>query len=290
MKETKLKQYLYEHPHLLDDAFEVSLTEANKWAKDNKLSAMDVIALAKEKHPDISSEKWTAFEKVAKQSEQKSKQDKKGSIVHIRWWQVAVAAIILIVLTFTLVPPARAFAESVIRYIVSIFEGGVDITQEGKSFTHGTPAPESLIPPPPDTINTETDYHAKTYPDVASFIEDTGYHPVVSLSKDLSIKEVEFEWLENAYAELCITYESKNGVLIYIWQIWGNERGGTIFEDENDVLIHTTVLDEREVVGFIDLIDNQCALEVLLDESDLTILYHGDFDYQLILNSLQYME
>lgn len=290
MKETKLKQYLYEHPHLLDDAFEVSLTEANKWAKDNKLSAMDVIALAKEKHPDISSEKWEAFEKVAKQSEQKRKQDKKGSIVHIRWWQIAVAAIILIVLTFTLVPPARAFAESVIRYIVSFFDGGVDITQEGKSFTHGTPAPVELISPPSTEIDTETDYQFKTYSSVASFIEDTGYHPVVSLSKDLEIKEIEFEWLEGAYAQLCITYKSQNGVLIYIWQIWGDERGGTIFEDKNDVLVHTTVLDEKEAVGFIDTTDNQCVIEILLEESDLTIMFHGEYDYQVILNSLQYTE
>ena len=285
MNDAKLKQYLYEHPELLDDAFQGSLNEADRWAEENARSAEEIIALAKAKHPEIPEEKWAAFDKAAAKHR---KSERKAPIVHIRWWQIAVAAIILIVLTFTLVPPARAFAESVIRYIVSIFEGGVDITQEGKSFTHGTPTPESLIPSPPDTIDTEMDYHVKTYPNVASFIEDTGFRPVVSLSKDLTIKEIEFEWLENAYAELCITYESKNGVLIYIWQVWGNERGGTIFEDENDVLIHTTVLDDREVVGYIDLIDNQCALEVLLDESDLTILYHGDFDYQLILNTLQY--
>lgn len=275
---------------MLNDAFEVSLTEAEKWAEDNKLSAMDVIALAKEKHPDIASEKWAAFEIVAKQSEQRSKQDRKGSIIHIRWWQVAVAAIILIVLTFTLVPPARAYAESVIRYIVSLFDGGIDITQEGKSFTHGTPIPQELIPLPPSEVDTETDYHVKTYPDITAFISDTGYHPILASSKDLSIKKIEFEWLEDAYAQLCVTYESQDGVLIYIWQIWGDERGGTVFEDENDVLVHTTVLDGKEVVGYVDTIDNQCVLEILLEESDLTIMYHGKYDYQFILNSLIYTE
>ena len=67
MKDIKLIQYLYSHPYLLNDAFVISLTEANKWAKDNDLSSMDVIALAKEKHPDISPEKWAVFERTGKQ-------------------------------------------------------------------------------------------------------------------------------------------------------------------------------------------------------------------------------
>ena len=67
MKDIKLIQYLYSHPCLLNDAFVISLTEANKWAKDNDLSSMDVIALAKEKHLDISPEKWAVFERTGKQ-------------------------------------------------------------------------------------------------------------------------------------------------------------------------------------------------------------------------------
>ena len=67
MYDIKLIQYLYSHPYLLNDAFVISLTEANKWAKDNDLSSMDVIALAKEKHLDISPEKWAAFERIGKQ-------------------------------------------------------------------------------------------------------------------------------------------------------------------------------------------------------------------------------
>ena len=139
MNDAKLKQYLYEHPELLDDAFQGSLNEADRWAEENARSAEEIIALAKAKHPEIPEEKWAAFDKaVAKHR----KSERKAPIVHIRWWQVAVAAVIVIVLTFTLVPPARAFAESIIRYIVSIFEGGVDIHQEGEVITHWTPSPE----------------------------------------------------------------------------------------------------------------------------------------------------
>ena len=285
MKETKLKQYLYEHPHLLDDAFEVPLTEANKWAKDNKLSAMDVIALAKEKHPDISSEKWAAFEKVAKQSEQK-KQEKKGSIVHIRWWQVAVAAIILIVLTFTLVPPARAFAESVIRYIVSIFDGGIDIAKDGDFYSHDTTLNNN--PNPPEEEDYELGFIEMTYPDLLSFSSDTGYYPVRVETDDFIIKQIEYQSYEDIFDKLCVTYENRNGVLIYVWQVWGNERGGTIFEDEDDILIQTTTLDGKEVVGYVDNINNECVLEILLEDSNMTILYQGKQDYQIILDSLRY--
>ena len=288
MKETKLKQYLYEHPHLLDDAFEVSLTEANKWAKDNKLSAMDVIALAKEKHPDISSEKWTAFEKVAKQSEQKSKQDKKGSIVHIRWWQVAVAAIILIVLTFTLVPPARAFAESVIRYIVSIFDGGIDIHQDGEIIVHGTVSPEDHYSPSDDEDDDEIDYLETTFSNLSEFTSFTGYHPIRIMSDKFSIKEIEYQSVPNVFDKLCTTYEYENGVLVYIWEVWGNERGASIFENENDVLIQTTALDERPVIGYVDSVAGECVLEILLEDSNITVMYLGDLDYHDVIENLIY--
>lgn len=66
MMDTKLVQYLYGHPYLLDDAFVISLTEANKWAKDNDLSALDVIAFAKEKYLSIPPETWAIFERTAK--------------------------------------------------------------------------------------------------------------------------------------------------------------------------------------------------------------------------------
>lgn len=287
MKESELKQFLYEHPELLDDAFQTSLTEADRWAKEHPRSAAELIRRAKAAHPEIAAEAWTDFEKAAAKHDQ-TKQPKEGKILHIRWWQIAVAAAIIIVLTFTLVPPARAWAESVIQYIVHIFDGGIDITPEGKSFMHGTPTPEELIPPPPSGIDTEMEYHTKVYPDINAFIEDTGYHPVVVKSSDLSIKSIEFEWLEDAYEELRITYESQDSVLIYAWQIWGNERGGTIYKDEHDELIHTTVLDGREAVGYINTVDHRFAIEVLLERSDLTILYHGEFDYQTVLDALQY--
>lgn len=288
MKETKLKQYLYEHPQLLDDAFEVSLTEANKWAKDNKLSAMDVIALAKEKNPDIASEKWTAFEKVAKQSEQKSKQDKKGSIVHIRWWQVAVAAIILIVLTFTLVPPARAFAESVIRYIVSIFEGGVDIHQEGEVITHWTPSPEDYDSTSDDEGDDEIDYLETTFSNLSEFTAYTGYHPIRINSVELTIKEIEYQSVPNVFDKICTTYENENGVQVYIWQVWGNERGASIFENEDDILIQTTALDGKQVIGYVDTINGECVLEIILEDSNITVMYLGELDYRDVLEVLAY--
>lgn len=284
MKRSEPEQYLYEHPNLLDDSFSVSMAEAEQWAKEHPVSASEFVRRAKEKHPEIPAEQWADFEKAAAKQDKTARQ---APVVRFRWWYVAVAAVVLIVLTFTLVPPARALAESVIRYIVTVFDGGVDITQEGKNFTHGTLLPDVTIPPASSEIDTEMNQHVKTYPDIAAFTEDTGYHPVIAVSEDLSVKEIKFEWLEDAYEELCITYESKNGVLIYIWQIWGDERGGTIYKDENDILVHTTVLDGRETVGYVGTVDNHHSLEILLDDSDLMILYHGDVDYQTILDALK---
>ena len=286
MKRSEPEQYLYEHPNLLDDSFSVSMTEAEQWAKEHPVSASEFVRRAKEKHPEIPAEQWADFEKAA------AKQDKtarKAPVVRFRWWYVAVAALIVIVLTFTLVPPARAWAESVIRYIVTVFDGGIDITKEGESFIHGTPMQEELIPSPPTEIDTEYP-NTKTYQTVSEFIQETGYCPVIVSAEDLSIKEIQYEWEEGAYGQLGITYESQNGVLFYIWQFWGDEQGGTIFQEENDVLVQTTALDGRQVVGYKNDADNKYAFSILLDETSLLILYHGDYDYQTLLNNLQYTE
>lgn len=285
MNDAKLKQYLYEHPELLDDAFQGSLNEADRWAEENARSAEEIIALAKAKHPEIPGEKWAAFDKVAAKHR---KSERKALIVHIRWWQVAVAAVIVIVLTFTLVPPARAFAESVIRYIVSIFEGGIDIQKEGEINIHRTPTPDELVPPTED--DSDLEYYEATYSDLSSFTYDTGYTPVRLVSNKFRIVSIEYQSYEYLFDQLCVTYENKSGVQIHVWQVWGNERGGTIFENENDILVQTTVLDGKQVIGYVDTVNDEYVLEVLLDESNVTIMYQGHQDYQEILNYLQYTE
>jgi hypothetical protein len=285
MNDAKLKQYLYEHPELLDDAFQGSLNEADRWAEENARSAEEIIALAKAKHPEIPEEKWAAFDKAAAKHR---KSERKAPIVHIRWWQVAVAAVIVIVLTFTLVPPARAFAESVIRYIVSIFDGGIDIQKEDEINIHRTPTPDELVPPTED--DTDLEYYEATYSDLSSFMNDTGYTPIRLVSDKFRIVDIEYQSYEYLFDQLCVTYENKSGVQIYVWQVWGNERGGTIFENENDILVQTTVLDGKQVIGYVDTVNDEYVLEVLLDESNVTIMYQGHQDYQEILNYLQYTE
>ena len=285
MNEAKLKQYLYEHPELLDDAFQGSLNEADRWAEENARSAEEIIALAKAKHPEIPEEKWADFEKAAAKQR---KSERKAPIVHIRWWQVAVAAAIILVLTFTLVPPARAWAESVIRYIVSVFDGGIDITQEGEEIFHGTVSPEDHYSPSDDEDGDEIDYLEITFPNLSEFTAYTGYRPVMIMSDVFSVNEIEYQSVPNVFDKLCTTYEYESGVLVYVWEVWGNERGASIFENENDVLIQTTALDGKQVIGYVDFTAGECVLEVILDDSNLTIMYLGDVDYQEILDALQY--
>ena len=285
MKRSEPEQYLYEHPNLLDDSFSVSMTEAERWAKEHPASASAFIARAKEKHPEIPEEKWADFEKAAAKQEKTARQ---APVVRFRWWYVAVAAVVLIVLTFTLVPPARAWAESAIRYIVTVLEGGVDITQEGEEIFHGTVSPEDHYLPSDDEDGDEIDYLETTFPNLSEFTAYTGYRPVRIMSDAFSVKEIEYQSVPNVFDKLCTTYESKNGVLVYVWEVWGNERGASIFENENDVLIQTTTLDGKQVVGYVDFTAGECILEVILDDSNLTIMYLGDVDYQEILDALQY--
>lgn len=297
MNDAKLKQYLYEHPELLDDAFQGSLNEADRWAEENARSAEEIIALAKAKHPEIPEEKWAAFDKAAAKHR---KSERKAPIVHIRWWQVAVAAVIVIVLTFTLVPPARALAESVIRYITKVFDGTIYIEQEGgnSKWIIPTPTPEGMEPPAEEELlpendvsiedDSDLDYIETTYPDVQTFMKETGYRPVLVVSDDFTIQEIRYQSIEYVFDMLRITYMSKNGTQIHIYQTWGEERGGVIPSNENDELIQTTVLGGAQVIGYIDNIDHEYVIEIIMEDSNLTIMYLGDVNYQEILDALQY--
>lgn len=297
MKRSEPEQYLYEHPNLLDDSFSVSMTEAERWAKEHPVSASALIARAKEKHPEIPEEKWADFEKAAAK---RDKTARKAPVVRFRWWYVAVAAVVLIVLTFTLVPPARAWAESVIRYITKVFDGTIYIEQEGgnSKWIIPTPTPEGMEPPAEEELlpendvsiedDSDLDYIETTYPDVQAFMKETGYRPVLVTSDAFAIQLIEYWSIPNVYDEICITYESKNGTLIYIYQKWGEERGGFIQSNENDELVQTTVLDGAQVIGYIDNIDHEYVIEIILEDSNLTIMYLGDVDYQTILDALQY--
>lgn len=230
-------------------------------------------------------------ERIGIQEQAAAKREKNAQqapVVRFRWRYVAVAAVVLIVLTFTLVPPARAWAESVIQYIVKIFEGGIDIQQEGEEISHGTISPEDHYSSSDDEDEEEIDYLETTFPNLSEFATYTGYHPVRIVSDVFSIKEIWYQSIPNVFDKLCTTYESKSGVLVYVWEVWGNERGASIFENENDVLIQTTALDGKQVIGYVDFTAGECVLEVILEDSNLTIMYLGDVDYQTILDALQY--
>ena len=119
-------------------------------------------------------------------------------------------------------------------------------------------------------------------------MKETGYRPVLVVSDDFTIQEIRYQSIEYVFDMLRITYMSKNGTLIYIYQEWGEERGGFIQSNENDELIQTTVLDGAEVIGYIDNIDHEYVIEIILEDSNMTIMYLGDVNYQTILDALKY--
>lgn len=294
MKKNELEQYLYEHPNLLDDSFSGSMTEAEQWAKEHPVSASDVIAHAKEKHPEISAEAWKDFEKAAAKAD-KRKKTEKAAVVRIRWWQVAIAAAVLIVLTFTLVPPARAWAESIIRYIFHVDNEAIDIMPENELITHWTPSPEERLCPTDDPNEPEDedeyDWHQGTYPDVETFISDVEYHPVIAALDGYTIKEINYFVVPNAFDEVRIDYESSDGMVICVFTTWGPERGASLFPDDNDVVVRTTALDGAEAVGYVDTTtenEKGCTFGIVLEDSVVVVMYSGELDYQTVLDALQF--
>ena len=127
-----------------------------------------------------------------------------------------------------------------------------------------------------------------TFPGISEFTEKTGYHPVVFVTDAFTVKEVYYQSVPNVFDKSCTTYENEQGTCIYFWQTWGNEQGTTIFENEDDVFVQTTALDGRQVVGYADSKNGEYVLAILLEDSNITVMYLGDVNYQEILDALQY--
>lgn len=294
MKRSEPEQYLYEHPNLLDDSFSVSMTEAEQWAKEHPVSASEFVRRAKEKHPEIPAEQWADFEKAAAKRDKTARQ---APVVRFRWWYVAVAAVVLIVLTFTLVPPARAWAESLIRYVFSLEETytgpAIDIHPEGEvSINHGTPDPGDQLLLEEDDDDDESDSYTlqKDYYDLDTFISETGYHPVVYTADDCQFQSMHFTyWLKTSveFADVLIIYDCEDGSELLLWTRWGEARGETLFSDETAEFVKTTVLNGMEAVGFVDDTDNSVAFEILLDDCTSTIMFFGADHYQEVLDALK---
>lgn len=299
MKNRKLQKYLYEHPELLDDAFSMPLTEADRWASENARTAAEMIALAKQKHPEIAAEKWEAFDKAARKAKQKRVRSFTVPTFRIRWWQVAVAFVLVVVLTFTLVPPARAWAERIIHYLFSYSETPIgpviDIHREDELVWHSFSPDEMYLTEPIEDDYDEGDTNVldKTYTSVEAFIEETGYHPAI-LSPDAyrleSLRAVVFLDAANGFAMVTSIYVAENGDRIFVYTDFADARGASYWGDDTDTIIHTTALGGREVAGFIGGEgDDGVMLIMTLDDRnmDICIQYEGASDYREVLDALQ---
>lgn len=286
MKKERIKSILYQHPEILDKAFQMPLEKADQWAQTANVSVLETIDLAKKKHPEIQEADWEVFyTALANNSNDKESAQKRRSRLPIKGWQVAAAIIVIVVLTFTLIPPARALAESVIRYIVSIFDKGIDISGEGDTIIH---EPDTILPLRSADPSDENDVKELLFDDIDSFAKSTGYYPVILNSESISIERIAYysdgldlEWLETTYSFL-------DGSTVLIRQYWGNDRSMSIFQEEGDSTVHLTILDGRELTGYIRKGNDHLLAGAVLDNSVLLISWTNETDWNMIATLLSY--
>lgn len=282
MKKEKIKAIIYQHPYLLDDAFQMSLSEADQWAQKSSVNIYDTLKGAKEKHPEIPAADWQLFETALNKKRGKVFQ-KKAVIFPIKAWQFAAAVLMFFVLFFTLISPARAFAESIYKYIVSIFDDRLDVHSETEQISHE----QEINPPFPADISDENGIQVVCYGAMDDFVAHTNRIPVIIKSNDSVIEKIEYffdgqdiEWLETTYIY--------NSHVMVVMEDWGSGRSISLFKEKNDELFHTTILDAKEVAGYISRESGGSIISIILSDSVLTISYEGDVDCEVLLSLLSY--
>ena len=297
--------FLRKHPELLDDAFVMPLSEAERLLQaDPPPTFAEMIARAKEQHPECPPERWAAYDRIlarqaaaAESAEGVAVADaaarehgqatagvapesgrpvvaaarERRSAGPRRWRPVRTAAgvVAAAALFLALVPAGRTFAHDVLHYLVGVFGNTVTIARQEPTAT-ATAQAEAIL-----------------YDDLASFTADTGLVPFVLDADWLQIDRVYGRVIPNYGCSLWITYIDKHGELLYIrqewfteWEVWvkSNSKTFTCYEILDDLTLHVS-FDTRMkwYDGFVKT-----------EDSFIFIGASENFDLPMLIGILQY--
>ncbi|MDL2235967.1 hypothetical protein LJC07_07490 [Christensenellaceae bacterium OttesenSCG-928-L17] len=258
MRERKFKKLVQEYPFLLDDAFQLSRTDAKKLYAQGFPSAQEIIAGAKKKYSHVPSEAWKVYDDVlVAQSVSISKNTLTGKRVvsFARRHPKLIAACLIVALLFsffTLVPAGRALAAEVVRFIANVFGNRIEITSVEPSTTY----------------DSETE---EFYYEYSSFEElgDVGVMPFILTADGLDLDSVTYEG-DFVWKRLFATYVLQDGRYIYASQIWDMEvDSSTTFNGEEYEVMQLS--NGRTLYVSVDTVNGWVQGQMLTHDSYIVI-------------------
>ena len=301
MTDRKLKNLLREKPFLIDENFSITAAEAKRiMAEMGPLSIDAMLAKARTKDawtPDFEALIRSILSDTLPARWNRLRVRVQSGLRHL-WTFHAKAVvtwfvILLLAATMLFTPVGKAVADTISRYIVTILDGSIQIKTLPDESAAVQPAAEnsaasSTANPGEETVE-DGDFLEREYDSMEAFMEDTGLHPVCLQSDEFPIDSIVLYYEPEIIQTLETIYRNQDGIQINLYQDWTSAAAGSeehIAADEDDSLLQTTVLGGAPLSGYYDAINHEFAAAVVLEDSTLTILYVGDVDYRMVLQSL----
>lgn len=244
MTEKRLRKILHERPYLIDDAFQLSLTEVNEIIQATGVPSVErIVTRAKEKdgwNPkiELTLQKLTQKSLSSKFTSLRIKTQLLCQNIWVSHYRVIFTWIIILLFAgiMILTPTGRAVAENVIQYIVHLFDGRLVINQSNNDS-------DMFLIDDKDEVgdseqqNVDSDFvYVNTFED---FTKATGKTPFIlplACSEIYYVHEPEIDYLE-----LHARYDSKAGQII-TYQIWNVDglisstlTGYSAYEDNDSI-------------------------------------------------------
>lgn len=275
MTERKLKRILSSKPYLMDGLFVRSRFEAQQMALESPLTLEQVLQSIRQTS-DISAATWARVDlalmaKERRDCEQTTHKERTRDLncgIKTRRRIVAVvAAMILAVAFFTLIPIGRTMAKGAFDYFMNVFENHIKFEPTGKSSIYPQLVDSTSISDS-EVVNEYGDVIVD-YDNVEAFRDSYGLVPVRLVATDFSCTKITLTKYAAAGMSLTSQYSSQNGdiVITQKWLMNDNVNVGSNTEE----WIKTIILEDVELTYCFDKTDGIFDGFALLNDSILWI-------------------
>lgn len=293
MTSKRLKQLLREYPYLLDDAFVMSASEADRIVRQHGFVSFPEMIQSAKLRFGLPDEAWADFDAViARRSRRQLLRAKYPNMAKLRLSpaRVAIASFIIgLLIFFTLIPVGRTLAKAIIEYCINFVENGFiidnDPAQTPDTQLNSTFIPESELKEAPSCDAAcvfESGFNS-----IEEIVSQTGMRPCVIKGKGFSVAQISFsdyDALSPGWKELYTQYMYEGEVNATLMQDW--HAADMVIEEEKVYELQNAVMGTYKLYYTIDEKDNTFTGFVILPDSVLRIWIKDGMDVDMVLKSI----
>lgn len=281
MKWRKLKKYIREHPYLVDDAYKLSMHDAQKIIDEgNAMSFEEMIRSAMVKS-SIPACKWEESVPALNRG--------KKPIYRKRKALIGIACLAAVILFFAVVPIGRTWAKGAIDFVVRIFSGNVVVeNQNGSALSDGKIIIGDAPPKPSEQTGSEEIEVRTKFNSFEELYEKTRLSPIIVAHPSYAITSIEYySDADTDTKRVTVIYSNKEYGEMVTHQYWDADEGMLISLEE-DYFTKKVLPEQYTMYCCITPKDNWFNGSLVIDNSVFTIGFSAEADMDNILKHVSY--